>query len=310
MQQRIAVFLADEPTIRRLHMALGNRCRLEAFPPVAGAIQEFVDRSEVFATIVDLRGIDDSFDDEDATSDDADSVITHEGSKSDNADPAIALITALRARHPYLPILGYVDLTPRQAREILLAAQAGITDIILGEYDDSEFITRRMLGFRAVNDIQTRAFAMVGHLVPEELREFFTLCLARAAEALSVGAVASSLQISKKTLAVRLRKHQLPQPYRIIGWGRVLIASRWLEDTYTPAEQVARELLFTNGSGLRSFLRRYVGCSVEALRQKGGLDYALRLFAYELQTSRVMEPSPLSDPTRLDSESEPDDTHE
>lgn len=269
-------------------MALRTRCQVESFPATADAIQEPVDRGDVFVAVVDLRGVEGSFDGHTAV--------------PAAPDPAIALIAALRARYPYLPILGYVDLTPRQAREILAAAQAGITDIILGEYDDSEFVARRMLKFRAVNDIQTRAFALAGHLVPANLREFFILCFACAADALSMDTAATTLQISKKTIALRLRRQQLPQPYRIIGWGRVLIASRWLENTSEPVEKIARELSFTNASGLRNFLRRYVGCSLETLRQKGGLDYALRLFMYELQTSRTMEPSPRSNPLMPDSE--------
>lgn len=278
--QHVAVFLADEPTLRRLRAAFSGQCLVEAYPATIESIQSHIDRGEVLAAVVDLRR---------GTSA-RPSTAPGLWSLSPDGDRAIAFVTALHARYATLPIVGYVDFTPQQAREILWAAHAGVQEIILREFDDLEFVTRRVLGLGRIGEIRARTFAAISELVPDNLREFFTACLSHAHEGLTMDGAAAAVRASKKTIAVRLRRRSLPPPYRIIGWGRVLAASRWLEEASRPIEQVARELHFAGGTGLRNFLRRYVGCRAEELREHGGFDYALRLFVQELREPWASEP--------------------
>ena len=82
---------------------------------------------------------------------------------------------------------------------------------------------------------------------------------------------------------------QLPPPARIVGWGRILVAARMLEDTTQSTEKVARALNFVSGTSLRNMMRRYTRCGPETLRQRGGFDYALARFieAIEIEKNLV-----------------------
>jgi len=271
--QHVAVVLSDELTLRRLRKAFSGQCLVEGYPTQVDALSPFIERGEIVAVIVDMRR--GAYIHQDA--------MVRVTAPSPEADPTISFIAALHSRYPVLPIVGYVDFTPLQAREILWAAHAGVREIILREFDDLDMATRRVLKLARIGDVSTRVFAEIMSIVPPDLHEFFRFCVAHAHEGLTMDGVAASIQTNKKTIALRLRRHQLPPPHRIIGWGRVLAASRWLEDSYRPIERVARELHFAGGAGLRNFLRRYMGCRTEELREHGGFAHALRLFVQELR---------------------------
>jgi len=273
LTQHVAVFFADDPTLRRLRKAFAGQCLVELYPARVDAIRPAIDRGQILAAIIDLRP------GAEARRAAGLGVVP----LSAEGDPAISFIAALHARYVSLPIVVYVDFTPQQAREILWAAHAGAKEIILREFDDLDSVTRRVLSLGKIGDVAARVFSEIAELVPEELHDFFESCISHAHEGLTIDGVAAALRVNKKTISVRLRRHRLPPPHRIVGWGRILAASRWLEDPDRPIEKVARELHFAGGAGLRNFLRRYVGCLAEELRERGGFAYALRLFVQDLR---------------------------
>jgi AraC-like DNA-binding protein len=95
---------------------------------------------------------------------------------------------------------------------------------------------------------------------------------------MSVESIVARTGRSRKTLSNWLAAAQLPPPSRIIGWTRVLVAARMLDDTTQSTEKIARELHFMSGTALRNMMRRYLGCGPDALRQRGSFEYALSAF--------------------------------
>jgi len=188
------------------------------------------------------------------------------------------LIAYIHAVWPTVPIVGYVDFTPQRARDILSAAHAGATEIILGDFDDLDIIANRIVDIGMSSDTVTRVAAAVDAVIPLHLREFFLLCMANARHAMNVDGIVARTGKSRKTLSNWLAAAQLPPPSRVIGWTRILVAARMLDDTTRSAEKVARELHFVSGTALRNMMRRYLGCGPDVLRQRGGFQYALDMF--------------------------------
>ncbi len=176
--------------------------------------------------------------------------------------------------------------SPQRARDILAAAHAGVTEIILGEFDDLDMIANKIVDLGTSNEAATRVAAVLQEIVPMHLQAFFLFCVVNARHAMSVESVVARLGKSRKTLSNWLSAAQLPPPSRIVGWMRVLVAARMLEDTTRSTEKIARELHFMSGTALRNMMRRYIGCGPEVLRQRGGFEYALRLFCEALEVRK------------------------
>jgi AraC-like DNA-binding protein len=120
--------------------------------------------------------------------------------------------------------------------------------------------------------------------------------LARSLEYARVGPftvewLAHDLGVSRQTLASWLRDAELPVPERLIGWSRVLMVVRLLEDTERPINAIARTLQFSSVSDLRHLVGRYTGCTPTQLRGGGGVTAALAMLRSEFG-SRHQSPEP------------------
>jgi len=208
---------------------------------------------------------------------------------SPTQDP-VELIAQLHAAWPSIPIVGYVNFTPQRARDILAAAHAGATEIILGEFDELDLIANKIVDIGIASGVANRVDAAIEGIVPAHLRDFFLFSVANARYGMSVEGTVARLQKSRKTVSNWLLAAQLPPPARIVGWARVLVAARMLEDTTRSAEKVARELHLMSGTALRNLMKRYLHCSPDVLRQRGGFEYALTVFVESLLVEKERVP--------------------
>jgi hypothetical protein len=254
----VAVFLSDETTTRRLALAFRNRCLVRRFDGFERARKK-LSIDNILALVVDMRG------------------------RVDPTGSAVVdLIAQLHSAWPSLPVVGYVNFSPQRMRDVLAVAHAGATEIILDEFDDLDRIANKIADIGTSSDATTQIEVAIRDFVPAHLREFFRFCIVNARHAVDVDGAVIRMRKSRKTLSNWLALEQLPPPARIIGWTRVLVAARMLEDTTRSTEKVARELHFMSGTALRNMIRRYLDCGPEQLRQRGGFQYALRMFLEEL----------------------------
>jgi hypothetical protein len=258
----VAVFLADEMTTRRLTIAFRSRCVVRQYDDI-DAVRTAVAAGQVLAMVVDLR---------------------NRGELPDKRP--VELIAQLHGTWAAIPVIGYVDFTPQRARDILAAAHAGAAEIILGEFDQLDMIANKIVDIGMASNVAARVDVAIKGVVPIHLRDFFLFCVSNARYAMSVDSVVMRLQRSRKTLSNWLVVAQLPPPSRIVGWARVLVAARMLEDSTQSTEKIARELQFMSGTALRGMMRRYLRCSPETLRQRGGFEYALEKFVESLRATK------------------------
>lgn len=258
----VAVFFADETTLRRLTIAFRTRCAVRSFESVDAA-RGAIESGQVISIIVDLRR------------------------RVDIPDLSpIELIAQLHTSWPSVPVVGYTDFTPYRAREILAAAHAGASEIILADTDELDTIAGRIVDMGLASHVLGRVEAVTRDLIPEQLRPFLRCCIENARFGLSVDSIVARLQRRRKTLSHWLMVSHLPPPARIVGWARILVAARMLEDTTQSTERVARVMNFVSGTSLRNMMRRYARCGPETLRLRGGFEYALDRFVEAIETGK------------------------
>ncbi len=88
--------------------------------------------------------------------------------------------------------------------------------------------------------------------------------------------------VHRKTLVDRLKAARMPSPRAMIGWCRLLIAARMLDDPGRTVEQVALKLDFPSGAALRNMFKRYTGLRTTEVRENGGVRCLIHAFKHEL----------------------------
>jgi AraC-like DNA-binding protein len=111
---------------------------------------------------------------------------------------------------------------------------------------------------------------------------FLRYCLEHARRDLSVEEVAAAMGVHRKTLVDRLRAARLPPPRAMIGWCRLLMAARMLDDPARTVEQVALKLDFPSGAALRNMFKRYTGLRTAEVRENGGVRCLVHAFKQEI----------------------------
>ena len=262
LMKTVALFLSDETTTRRLALAFRNRCLVRRFDGFESARKK-LSMDKIMALVVDMRG-----------------------RAGPTSATVVETITQLHKAWPSIPIVGYVNFSPHRMRDVLDAARAGASEIILDEFDDLDRIANKIADLGTSIDATTQLDVVIQTYVPEHLHEFFRFCVANAQHPVEVESAVIRMHKSRKTLANWLAAANFPTPARVVMWMRVLIAARMLEDTTRPLETIARELHYQSGTALRNMMRRYVDCTPEILRKRGGFQYALQMFVKELTAAK------------------------
>ena len=94
----------------------------------------------------------------------------------------------------------------------------------------------------------------------------------------SPSSLARLLGVPPRVLARRLSDAALPPPNKLLTWGRLLVASRMLEDGGRSADGVAQALSFPSGSAFRNASQRYLAATPGEIRARGGARWVLERF--------------------------------
>jgi AraC-like DNA-binding protein len=207
--------------------------------------------------------------------------------------PTDETVRAIRAIHRGAAIVGYATRADLSSA-ILAFARAGVDELVLPTVDDNGLALRTALASAVRRSGADRLLAEVVALVPETFRPVVRFCLERAGEAPDVPTVARALGVSRQTLVERAHRAGLPTPRELITWCRLLVAAQLLAEWGGSVDQIAIELDFPSGNGLRNALRRYAGRSVNDVRA-GGAGLVLGAFRDALAAARVSAGGPGAD---------------
>jgi AraC-like DNA-binding protein len=184
--------------------------------------------------------------------------------------PAAPVVARVRSAFPYTPVLVFCPISPLSAPDILAAARAGASGLIVR--DSGDFGTALVTALDAADDESAarRILAELGPL-PDEARAAVEFCLSNARRRLTVDDVAAALGVHRKTLAARLARAGMPSPLALVGWCRLLLAARFISEGGRSLESVAVQLEFPSASALRNMLARYTGLKPQELRGTDGM---------------------------------------
>ena len=179
-------------------------------------------------------------------------------------------LRSLYADYPSIPILVYAPLTQQGARDMLDAARAGATEVVIASFDDVGITLAQRLAAAQAAALARQTLARIADLVPESIAMLVDHFLRRGRSTPSVAAAARALGVSRKVLASQCARAHLPSPRALSCWTRLILTSQRLEDPSRTAERAALEMGFPSGSGFRNMLKRYTGLSPADVRERGG----------------------------------------
>jgi AraC-like DNA-binding protein len=192
------------------------------------------------------------------------------------------LVRRIHDGFPSVSIVAYGSLSPQFFRDVLEAARCGLHAVALRDHDDLPTLLTELLQATRGAQVAERAMATIDARLSSVTRPVVRYCLEHASIGPHVEQIAGAMGVCRKTIAAWLAAEQLPPASEIVGWGRVLLVARLLEDAGRSVEQIAFALGCESGTALRHLLRRYTGLRAAEVRAQGGLDAVLPLFARAL----------------------------
>lgn len=196
--------------------------------------------------------------------------------------PTLRSVRRLRDEFPSVPVVMYLPMSALVSGAVMEYARAGVSQLVFQGVDDLTSSLRSAVN-AALDHVSAVAFgADLEPLIPPTIVPFLRYCLEHARRDITVEEVAAAMGVHRKTLVDRLKAAHLPSPRAMIGWCRLLIAARMLDDPGRTVEQVALKLDFPSGAALRNMFKRYTGLRTTEVRQNGGARCLVHAFKREL----------------------------
>jgi AraC-like DNA-binding protein len=208
----------------------------------------------------------------------------HDGS------PTLPSVRKLRYEYPSVPIVMYLPMSAVVSGAVMEYAKAGVSQLVFQGVDDLKASLR--LAINVALD-QMSALTLIAEFephVPASVVPFLRYCLEHARRDITVEDVADAMGVHRKTLVDRLKAAHLPSPRAMIGWCRLLMAARVLDDPGRTVEQAALKLDFPSGAALRNMFKRYTGLRTAEVRQNGGVRCLVHALKRELAAVSAGKP--------------------
>jgi AraC-like DNA-binding protein len=208
----------------------------------------------------------------------------HDGS------PTLPSVRRLRYEFPSVPIVMYLPLSAAVSGAVLEYAKAGVSQLVFQGVDDVKSSLRTAME-AALDQMSAATLSIeLESCIPATIGPFLRYCLEHARRDITVEEVAAAMGVHRKTLVDRLNAAHLPSPRAMIGWCRLLIAARALDDQGRTVEQVALKLDFPSGAALRNMFKRYTGLRTTEVRENGGVRCLVHAFRREVAAVSAGKP--------------------
>ncbi len=162
----------------------------------------------------------------------------------------LPVIAVLHCRFPSILTFVRGRLIAGDIHEIMATVRDGWAEAIIDGVDDPGTRIRSAISQMREQSSSALITESVKRFVPPSLAAFFRFAAIHSTRRLSVRDVALAFDVDRKTLRNRLANAGLPTPQRILGWNRLLHASRLLNDPGRSIASAAVELEFASASGL------------------------------------------------------------
>ncbi|MGQ0766705.1 MAG: helix-turn-helix domain-containing protein [Gemmatimonadota bacterium] len=186
-------------------------------------------------------------------------------------------LRSLRRTYTSIAIVAYVSMPPTTEFDLFDYGRLGLDAIIMADRGDTARLVRATVERAEARGMLDPIRRALGDLNPT-VRDAILMAISRAQQRLSPESMARAMGITRAHLASELAAAAFPSPHEVIGWGRMIVASRMLEDKARSANSVAAALEFPSGSAFRNACQRYLGAPPAEIRERGGATYAISAF--------------------------------
>ena len=202
----------------------------------------------------------------------------------------LPIIRRIRDEFPSVPIVMYLPMSAVVSGAVMEFAKAGVSQLVFQGVDDLKASLRSTVD-AALDQVSAAALGVdLEPLIPSTIVPFLRYCLEHARRDITVEEVAAAMGVHRKTLVDRMKAAKLPSPRAMIGWCRLLMAARLLDDPGRTVEQVALKLDFPSGAALRNMFKRYTGLRTTEVRENGGVRCLVHAFNRELAAVTAGKP--------------------
>jgi AraC-like DNA-binding protein len=267
LQRRIALLFHGRIDLARIESALRDTA---AVVPIdhERTLHAAVVRQEVSATIVTLD--------------------------SRRVDEALGCVRRTKARFPLHPLFVYFDETAVPTTALTEAVRLGADELIKHGRDDLRTVLAEHIEDTAQVLLEKSIFERLKPRLDPNVSAIVRYMLSVAHERRTVEQIANYLGIHRRTLVTRLVSRGYPAPQALIGWCRLLLAARLMEERGRTLDSIALQLDFCSVSGLVNQFRRYTSIGTRELRVRGQGPFESVLAAF----LEVVETSPAAVPPR------------
>jgi AraC-like DNA-binding protein len=208
----------------------------------------------------------------------------HDGS------PTLPSVRRLHDEYPSIPIVMYLPMSAVVSGAVMEYAKAGVSQLVFQGVDDLKASLRSAMNAALDHMSAITVSAELEPHIPPTVIPFVRYCLEHARRDITVEEVAAAMGVHRKTLVDRLKAAHLPSPRAMIGWCRLLMAARVLDDPGRTVEQVALKLDFPSGAALRNMFKRYTGLRTTEVRENGGVRCLVHALKRELASVSAGNP--------------------
>jgi AraC-like DNA-binding protein len=188
-------------------------------------------------------------------------------------------VASLCARVAGVTIIARFQRTSSSVQNALHLGALGVTEIVTVHSDEAEgpehpiSSAARRLNLRSVTE---EVVGAMPSSLPAALLPILATAVALAYRPITAAALATALGTNERTLRRQCTRRCLPSPQWIIGWARLLLVARYLQQPGTTLTNVAALLAYPTNAALGAQVRRYLRVSPSALRHSRSLEVIYR----------------------------------
>jgi len=187
---------------------------------------------------------------------------------SDGPSPGVVAVAELSARHPSLPIVPYVVLSPESLRAVVELARQGVEQVVLHRFDDEPPRFRELLERRAGDALTDTMLMALGEplaRLPLPLAAAVRRMFRQPHRVWTAQDLASSAGMPRRTMYRQLEAAGFASPRRLVQGARLLRAYLYLRDSGNLVEDVMVKLQYGSPHVLVRHTRETFGVTPSAL---------------------------------------------
>ena len=182
----------------------------------------------------------------------------------------VAAVIELAARHPSVPLVPYVALSPASLRAVVELAAHGVEQVVLHRFDDEPQRFRDLLERRAGDALtETLLQELAASLarLPLPLAAAVRRMFRQPQRVWSAQDLAASAGMSRRTMYRQLEAAGFASPRRLVQGARLLRAYLYLRDSGNLVEDVVAKLHYGSPHVFVRHTRETFGLTPSALRR-------------------------------------------